>query len=270
MHEIFASLIFVSSLGFCFLPKIIQSFKPVKKIYSFITIFSAGFMLGIMLLELMPELKLKHSHHSHSVFQNLKEHAGFLTAGLSFILLLGIDSVILNHNHCENEIANNHDLHTHDKLGTCNVESLKYVNSKLQTFIFVLAISLHSFFEGLVFNGTPSTYEIGIILHKLLESFALGVAVFDTKFSFWHSFSLLIIYSLLTPLGIIIGKQYQKSNEMLECIFNGLAMGSMLFIVCIEMIPTSFHSSEKNLPKILVLSFGFLLTASIILLTHSH
>lgn len=271
-----SSAVFVVSLFFCLIPRVFNRLKIVKKIFPYLTVFAAGFMLSIMLVEFVPEMAC-HSAHKHSASKptfldtyNLRDRLGFIVAGVAFILLLGLDAIVLNHNHCENEIKTNHDLHSHNKIGTCNTDSLRYITSSTQAVIFVVAISIHSFFEGLALAGSSAMFEVGIFLHKILESFALGVTIYSSNFSEYMSMLLLSIYSVLTPLGMILGKQFGGSNSLFQVVSNGLALGSILFIVCVEMIPPNFHSGSKNnLSKILTLGAGYFIS-SVILLNHEH
>ncbi|KAG0439963.1 Zinc transporter ZIP1 [Dictyocoela muelleri] len=271
-----STLVFIGSLLFCLLPRLFNKLKIIKIIFPYITVFAAGFMLSIMLVDFIPEMICNsRNHHDHEDFYFIKmnrffELLGFIVAGISFILLLGLDSIVLHHNHCENEIKLNHDLHSHNKIGTCNTDSLRYITSSTQAIIFVMAISIHSFFEGLAFEGSSLMFEIGIIFHKILESFALGVTVYSSNFSEFISLLLLTIYSFLTPLGMILGKNFGKTDSTFSVISKGLALGSILFIVCVEMIPPNFHSGSKNnLSKVVTLAAGYLIS-SIVFISNEH
>lgn len=295
-----------------------------------------------------------HGHnHEHSFFM---KNFGFFVAGLAFIFLLGIDSIFLQHSHCENEdlvymndglnhgphkheychihgedeknlgsnqineSGNNEEtkiektvelknenevgsdpnsiktkqenqekkeqrieMHTHDEKkfhleGGCNTSALKDQKGKIQAIIFIIALSIHSLFEGLAIKAQKiEIFEVGIIIHKALESFALGFTVSLADFTFYYKILLMSIYSLLTPLGMFISyfiqtlKVTQRSEKiqfLLKSICNGLALGSILFIVCVEMIPPNFHSKGANLGKIITLTVGYLLTSLIIYFVH--
>ncbi|TBU02851.1 putative ZIP zinc transporter [Hamiltosporidium tvaerminnensis] len=302
-----ATMTFTISALLCVVPKILTKIKHVKTAFPYMTVFSAGLMLSVILQDFIPHLtsdgchssntkicpvhkktiskcpddcsaKQKslddhhhdHKHHDHSSGAHSHFNYGFLIAGVTFIFLLGIDSIVLKHSHCDNrDLIENHHLHDHDKFGSCNTESLKYSTSKLQAFVFLISLSVHSFFEGLVFNGSGSmkTYEIGVLIHKALESFALGVTIFSTKFSKVTIFLLIFVYSLLTPLGIVLANGISL-NHITENIFNGLALGSTLFIIFVEMIPPNFHSSDDNIAKVAVLFAGYSLTSLVIFLMH--
>ncbi|KAM0674268.1 hypothetical protein GVAV_001881 [Gurleya vavrai] len=338
-------LIFISSLVLCIIPRFLTKLKTIKLIYPYITSFSAGFMLAVMLVDFVPHLinndhdhktrkcplhnhneyysckkshtaeeeaKLaeleknhseSHSHDDHYDCKNHKEHEnhdsntkkkkrkncshfnyGLFTAGIAFIFLIAIDTLVLHHSHCskdglEHELSHEHNHshshdHSHDKenFGTCNTSALKYTTSITQAIILILALSIHSFFEGLAFSEEYdiNTFEIGILIHKILESFTLGVTMASSKFNPLSIFLLSTVYSALTPLGMLVSFKLIKFNRLKE-ICNGLALGSTLFIVCIEMIPPIFHAQGKpsqNLMKIGCLSCGFLITSAIVKVFH--
>lgn len=205
----------------------------------------------------------------------LKKNLGFLIVGFTLILLLGIDSMILHHSHCDNEKivqmndglnhgAHEHS-HSHDQIGTCNTSAIKDIRSKIQAFIFIVALSLHSLFEGLAMTGEKKigVFELGIIVLKMLESFALGFTIHLAQFSFNYKIVFITIYSMLTPLGMAVA-HFAPYKKKASVVCNRLALGSIIFIVCVEMIPPNFHSNSKDPYKIICLSTGYVLTAAII------
>lgn len=291
----------------------------------------------------------KHAdHHDHSDTENIPffwKNFGFFMAGISFILLLGIDSLLLQHSHCDNEqIINmndglnhgpheheychihcetqnkkqepneieisksinvdqnrthesksdstetdkrivlniekkeNKNAHDHTLEGSCNTTALRDQKGTIQAIIFIIALSLHSLFEGLAMSSeSVGLFEVGIVIHKALESFALGFTISIAEFTKLQKIILMTIYSILTPVGIFINSVLKtlshnsKStfcNHLIISTCNGLALGSILFIVCIEMIPPNFHSKGANLIKILTLAGGYLLTNVFIFFAH--
>lgn len=305
-EALFAAIVFSSSLAVCVAPKIVTSLKTVKKIFPFLTLTTAGFLLGVQLLELSSHISSPHSHgekhdnahnHNHS-HANDHAHAhsnssmlGFLVAGLSFIFLLAIDTVVLKHKHCdETQEKEKHDHHhchkdvvasssvsvqkvEQERLGCCDTSAIKNTSSRTQVFIYILGISIHSFFEGLAFRsvGKIGSLEIGLIFHKILESFALGVPLFTSGFSFPNALALATFYASLTPIGMLIGLGFGHINQGVMSVFNGLALGSIMFMVSIEMIPPMFNHSKGNpLYKILTLFAGYITSAAVIYASHAH
>ncbi len=257
-----------------------------------------------------------HSHdHSHDFAW------GPFFAGISFLILFAVDRLFLTHSHCDDahpsskkkveddshhhehgqgcshhhdHEQHHHDLslqpdeehgscHEDDVIGGCHMDGINSSSTKAQTFVFVLALSIHSFFEGLgmatknTWNGLLS-FLISLFAHKWLEAFALGTGVAKACFSGFHNFWLIFIYAILTPAGIFVGMWMNAasntssllSGKLTQKMLDGLALGSFLFVSCIEMIPSEFHKQNKHSPfKFAVLCIGFAAMAAISLL-HFH
>lgn len=242
---------------------------------------------------------------------------GPLFAGISFLLLFAVDRLFLTHSHCEDAHPppkavveksacshahqgqdhhhHHHELsiqpdnehgscHEDDVIGGCHSDGINASSTKAQTFVFVLALSVHSFLEGLgmATKNTSSSlisFLISLFAHKWLEAFALGAGVAKACFSAAHSFWLILIYALLTPLGIFLGIFLESLASSKLSVFDqfivrqaldGMAIGSFLFVSCIEMIPSEFHKYNKHTPyKFVLLSLGFI-SMAIIARFHSH
>jgi solute carrier family 39 (zinc transporter), member 1/2/3 len=308
---LFAFAVFSLSLMICILPKVVTRIGTIRRIYPFITLFSAGFLLGVQLLDLTPHMfemsSHKHAHDGHRHEHPREMMLGFFVTGLSFLFLVAIDTFVLKHMHCdaENEHGAGHHHHSHEdepahshsktipkdpvygqvkggalppaseQLGCCNTELIKSTKSKTQALIYILGISIHSFFEGLALNPTGGigSLEMGLLLHKVLESFALGVPLFASGYNFKGNLSLALVYSSLTPLGIVLGGITDGFSEMtlMKCVFQGLALGSIMFMVGVEMIPPCLTRTKGNpFLKMSVLVGGYVTSAAVIKLTDHH
>lgn len=220
-----------------------------------------------------------HAHHQHSHNQtHLHSHDGHCSDH--------------NHSHChkleiqgnENTIVKSNkdaftqdtgssifgdrheDCHEADIMGGCHMEGIASSKSHFQAYMFIFALSIHSLLEGLGIadkNSEKSLYNflIGIVFHKWLEAFAFGCTVMKARFPFAKTLSLLVFYTILTPLGILAGiylESLHDTSDTVSFILNGLAAGSFLFVSCIEMIPPEFHTKESSsLVKFVALCSGF-------------
>ena len=173
--------------------------------------------------------------------------------------------------------------------GGCQVDGIRVAASQsvTSTFIFVIALSVHSFMEGLGMASKNQKEELAAFLislfaHKWIEAFALGASVMQAEFSKWMTFFVLLAYSVLTPLGIVLGilldaffKTYYADSkvEVLEGVFNGAAVGSFMFVACVEMIPPQFgHGMPINrhaYGRFLTVLFGYGVMA-VVSARHSH
>jgi solute carrier family 39 (zinc transporter), member 1/2/3 len=282
-------LLFIATLLFSLLPWAINSkIRKPTTVISLLTCYTGGVVFGTLMFHLIPEMQVSSFiHELHDDLGVVSHDAypwGLLFAGLSFIFLLGADRLYLSHKDCPNNetaqeptIPNEHSsCHSADVMGGCHMDGISKRTTKLQAYMFVFVLSIHSFLEGLA-TESANTYTkmlvfiSSLFLHKLLEAFALGVNVFRAGFELKAYLLLVTFYSALTPLGMLLSILVSTKNTVLSEIFNGVAAGSFLYVSCIEMIVPEFHKADKMMVcKYLFLLFGFLLMAGVSLIPHSH
>jgi zinc transporter 1/2/3 len=88
----------------------------------------------------------------------------------------------------------------------------------------MLAFGIHELFEGIAFGLMKDTelavqLAIGIIIHKTCASVSLGAGFAKTGFSLCHIFIFILLFSLSTPIGIIIGMGVNSMSELATVIF---------------------------------------------------
>lgn len=286
------------SLLFCIAPRLVSQYKLVRRVYPFITIFTAGVQLSTILVDLIPHMTGGGHSHDHSHGGDSHEHSHgsmgpFVLIGGIFIALLALDTMFLHgkgekhdhthdreqdheHTHGDDNTHDHAHSHSHEhehSLGTCNTAAISASASKLQAVLTLLAISVHSFFEGLAIGASESegwTYLAGLLLHKILESFAISIAVFRSSLSLGVVYALILFYSLLTPLGIVFSALMTEDGAAIGIWFTALSLGSMMFIVFIEMIGHSFPTSKNQFSKLLCLSAGYTIGSAAIVVGHCH
>ena len=106
----------------------------------------------------------------------------------------------------------------------------------------MLALSVHSFFEGLACGLQMSLTQclnivIAIGVHKSIAGSSLGIALVRT---FPNDFSLvrwcIFIFAMASPVGIFMGMILNSQGEIYTIIFSSLAAGTFFYIACNEMI----------------------------------
>jgi zinc transporter ZupT len=103
--------------------------------------------------------------------------------------------------------------------------------------------SFHSFFEGLALgidNNAGSMVEtaVGILAHKGLAGFALGVSILHGgMMPKSHYFAVMAVFCCMSPLGIVVGILVSSwtSPFWLACCFS-IASGTFLFIGFMEIV----------------------------------
>jgi len=126
-------------------------------------------------------------------------------------------------------------------------DSPSLTSKMYHAYIFFIALSIHSLMEGMGLGAQQTetgflSIFIAIASHKLLEAFALGVSVYNGGFSRRISLTLLAFYSLLTPMGIIVGMVVAaQASELAAAILTGIAAGSFFYVALLEILPNELR-----------------------------
>ena len=129
-------------------------------------------------------------------------------------------------------------------------------------FILMIALSVHSCLEGVAAGLQKNlTLVLNIILaiaiHKIAAGTSLGIALVKT---FPNDFKLvrwlIFIFSIATPLGIVIGMLLSTQSEIYDIIFSSLAAGTFLYIAANEVIVEEFSLPGNRGLKLFVFLFG--------------
>lgn len=176
----------------------------------------------------------------------------FLLAGVMFLFLLLLE-------HIGREIAE----HKGDTSGAFAI-------------LATVMLSVHAFLMGaaLGLSGSLSVALVilfAIVAHKWAESFSLAIQINKSNFSFKYNMILFCLFSLMTPLGIVLGVSATttlKNYPLLEPIFSSLAAGTFLYL-------GTLHGLEKatlitkccDLRRYLFVILGFAIMAIVAIWT---
>ena len=129
-------------------------------------------------------------------------------------------------------------------------------------YMLALALSLHSFFEGIAIGiqTQPSVFYqivVGIVIHKTAAAISLGVAAvkfFPTNFR--KVMSVILPFSVATPLGMIVGiiLSANSTPAMVNITFSSIAAGTFVYIACSEVIVQEFQTQKERYKKFLMFS----------------
>lgn len=133
------------------------------------------------------------------------------------------------------------------------------------------ALSIHGLFEGIALGIQTEPkmiffLGIAILSHKWAESFTLGISFYKTNTSYETYIKLIVMFSLFTPLGIIIGMFASGTSLILEAIFLSLASGSFIYISASEVIVEEFSVSRHKYLKFLFYFVGAILVCLLTLI----
>ncbi|VDD91483.1 unnamed protein product [Enterobius vermicularis] len=155
----------------------------------------------------------------------------------------------------------------------------------IRSITFVLAISFHSIIEGLAFGVQTDTAEIGalfisLMVHKVIVAFSVGLQLARTHAHAlrWVGFSILL-FAAMSPLGAVIGMFVQNAHidsevkDYLILIFQGLAVGTFIYVTFFEVLLHERDNEHPNLLKLICMLVGFALVGLLRLFDeheHSH
>ncbi|OAG28962.1 solute carrier family 39 (zinc transporter), member 1/2/3 [Nematocida displodere] len=219
-----AVVLFVFTLMFSYVYKLIQ---PLLTMYSYVKCLTGGFIIGIILMEVLPDI------------YPIPGVGGVpaIATGLSFFALFTLSKLYI------------------ERVDAKDQDSIPDGASQKEALIFILALSLHSFMEGLGMGNKKGDklmwYIVSILVHKWLEAIVLGASVLTSKLSARTSFILLLVYSSLTSIGALLGKHLCGDVEgtLLRSILDGVAAGSFFYIGFVEMVGNEFEMSGGKLTR---------------------
>lgn len=227
---------------------IIKLQKPLKLDLKYLLVFAGAFIFSITIVHLLPELI--------SASSNPQRIGLFVLVGFFMQIFLDFITTGVEHGH----------LHHHGH------------HSKFSPTMLMLGLCIHSLMDGsiLVHPGEHATGEhnsgllIGIILHKIPAAIAL-MSVLNANFKNKRVLiTLLIIFSLASPLGLIFSDLMNSYNLVSEegfLIIFALVSGNFLHIsttIYFESSPD--HSFHKK--KIFISLLGALLAILVEFLQH--
>lgn len=133
-------------------------------------------------------------------------------------------------------------------------------------FILMIALSVHSIFEGLALGlqsdmASLTNMLIAICIHKGAAASSLGISLVKTfPDNFRLCRQLVFLFSLATPIGVGLGIAVSNAGDIYEIIFSSIAAGSFVYIACSEVVVEEFSIPGNRYWKLL----AFLLGATVI------
>lgn len=146
----------------------------------------------------------------------------------------------------------------------------------------VLALSVHELFEGLAVGLQTSTsyvwYMLGAVsAHKLVIAFCVGMELVSSNTKYVLTLVYISTFALVSPIGIGIGLGLSENDEEVghsdvpNVILQGLATGTLLYVVFFEVLQRQRNSKESGLKQLLAIVVGFgLMFGLLIAAGHNH
>lgn len=128
--------------------------------------------------------------------------------------------------------------------------------------ILTLLLSVHSLIAGMAIGieaevAAAIAILIAILAHKGPEGYALGVSLYEAGRDRTQMVRTILLYSVMTPIGIIIGATISSSltgegESLAEAIFDGLAGGTFLYIATFGILKREFSEPSHLVAKYLL------------------
>jgi zinc transporter 1/2/3 len=123
-------------------------------------------------------------------------------------------------------------------------------------YILVIILTIHALTEGAAL-GIGSNFTdilmllIAISAHKGSESFALCMALIKYDLSFRKLFVIILLFSLMTPLGIALGTSvnqltFDNTGKLAEAILSAFAAGTFLYMSTLHHVHAHKHENDKQ------------------------
>ncbi|GBN31834.1 Zinc transporter ZIP1 [Araneus ventricosus] len=136
----------------------------------------------------------------------------------------------------------------------------------------VAALSFHSLFEGFAVglrNDALSTWIVfaAISVHKFVIAFVVGLEVLATGGKNKHVYSYMGVFSLMSPLGILIAvitqSSLEESNPMTVSVLNAIATGTLLYVTFFEILQRDENKDIATWVQLIATVSGFVIMAII-------
>lgn len=165
----------------------------------------------------------------------------------------------VNHSHLPDASKNGHS-HGHSHYG--NVGGTKFLHS----IILLLALSVHSVFEGMALGLQEDIKQIiyllvAMVAHESLAAFALGASLLKSEVQLSAYIVYGVIFSSMIPLGAAIGVGIQSNHsfgaDVCSAVMQAVAAGIFIFVTFFEILNHEFESGKYRGQKVLFTAIGY-------------
>lgn len=152
-----------------------------------------------------------------------------------------------------------------------------YSHSPLRVLLLIMALSLHSIFEGLAVGLQPDSGNVlgifaALVLHKSILSFSIGMNLVQSRLSTKTCIRAILFFSVTAPIGVAIGILITDlwdsvRANLADGILQGIACGTFLYMTFFEVLPPEFNNSQDRLLKLMMLLLGYSTVTGILFLS---
>lgn len=253
-----------------------------QRFLSYCNCFAGGVFFATCLLDLLPMIREKYQQafnlaDVHTVFPVAE-----FTTCIGFFLVLTVEQIV-HTLHDSPLLLDSHGSHDQRQplLGkgfkeqegflirssSAPVQGRPAGESSLRVYILIVALSLHSVFEGIALGLITDVERLAqiagaIVIHKSIIAFSLGVSLVQHVMPSKTVVKSAILFSIMGPLGVGIGmavlnNSTQLSSSLSSGILQGIANGTFLFVTFFEIFQRELDAQGNRLLKVLFTVMGY-------------
>jgi len=140
------------------------------------------------------------------------------------------------------------------------------LNSLKKIWLFIIAITIHNFPEGMSVGVSFGSGEmkngvvlaIAIALQNIPEGLAVALPLVGLGYNKWRAVGIATLTGLVEPVGGLLGITMVTAFQSILPIAMGFAAGAMLFVISEEIIPET-HSNGRSRYATFALMIGFII-----------
>lgn len=140
------------------------------------------------------------------------------------------------------------------------------INSLRKVWLFVIAITIHNFPEGMSVGVSFGSGEmknglvlaIAIALQNIPEGLAVALPLVGLGYNRWRAVGIALATGLVEPVGGLLGVTMVTVFQSILPIAMGFAAGAMLFVISEEIIPET-HAKGRSRYATFSLMIGFII-----------
>lgn len=247
--------------------------------------FSAGVFLGAGLLHMLAEGNELLEEAMTDQIINISFPLSFVLCGAGYFVSVASEILVLGHahRHVAVEVHKQEDSELEEQNSDClddNNLAESYLderNQELRLKVITLAVVLgiHSVLAGLALGFSSSRSSVGatmgaIVAHKLVDTFSFGVSLQSaTKSLRWYWF-VMVLFSLITPIGVGVGMAIIASANMerdrlyVGGIVQAFASGAFIYVAT-STLAEALEQKRLIILKLILSLFGFSIMTVILL-----
>jgi len=153
--------------------------------------------------------------------------------------------------------------HTHENIEVPIEESIQ---ATARGFLIVLALSIHDFFEGIALGVETSTTATYFLLaafasHKVVISGTVGLNWARSQLNPLVAVLYMTVFCGISPVGIGAGLALKEASEnggATLLVFQGLATGSLLYVVFFEILEKERSKSINGFAQAMSMTLGYI------------